>query len=72
MLNLMYLFKNLPTNTKLGLEILRAIDFFVERNTFEKNQQKRVKVTLDEYLKLNSMRMSITKEMRRCFLGKLE
>ena len=36
-LNLLHLFKNLPTNTNLGVEILKVIDFFCERNTFEKN-----------------------------------
>ena len=67
--NLLHIYKNIPTNTLFGQEIFRVIEYFVDREIKKKSILKNVKIDLELYLKLFNQKMSLVKEIRTCFLG---
>lgn len=70
-LNLLYLFGNLRRNSKLGAELFRVLEFFLERNLFDKSTKK-CPINLDLYLKLNNYKMCMNEEIRLRFLGNID
>lgn len=53
-INLMHLFKKLPTNSCLGQEIFMVIEYFLEKNLYNKSILAKVQINLDVYLKIHN------------------
>ena len=68
-MNLLHLYKNIPTNTVFGQEIFTVIEYFVDREVKKKSILKKVTIDLEMYLKIFNQKMSLTTEIRTCFLG---
>ena len=69
-INLTFLFRNLPSNSRLGQELYRAVEFLIERDLHEKSLLTKVKIDLDTYLKINKLKMCLSTEIRTFFLNK--
>ena len=41
-INLLHLYKNLPTNSKLGVELFKVIEYFLEKNLYSKSILQKV------------------------------
>jgi len=67
--NLLHLNKNLPKNSTIGREILKVINFLLERNLYSKSLMTRVEINLEVFLKIVNSRTCLLAEIRRVFLG---
>lgn len=73
-INLMTIFggKGIPTNTRLGQEIFKVVEYFLEKNLFNKTFLAKVQINKEVYLNICSQKPCLTTEMRGCFLGIVE
>lgn len=58
-LNLLHLYKNIPTNTQLGMEIFKVIQEFLTKNLYSKSILHRVEINAEVYLKILNQRTCI-------------
>jgi hypothetical protein len=59
-INLLHLHKNIKENTRMGQELFRVIEWFLEKNTRNKSILKKTDITLEVYLKINKSKMCLT------------
>ena len=50
--NLLHLYKNIPSRSLVGQEIIKVISFLLEKNLYSKSLMTRVEINLDVYLKV--------------------
>jgi hypothetical protein len=68
-INLLHLYKNIPTCTKIGQELFKVLEFFMEANQEKKPPQQKLQINKEMYLKITTQKMCLTSEIRTCFLG---
>lgn len=68
-INLLHLYTKIPTKTRLGQELFKVIEWFLDENTKKKSILQKIDINLEKYLKINCQKMCLTSEMRTCFLG---
>lgn len=51
-INLMTLFKNLPSHTRLGQELFKVIEYFLEKNLYNKSILAKVQINKEVYMKI--------------------
>lgn len=53
MINLLHLYSKIPTNTRLGQELFKVIEWFLEKNTYKKSILQKTEINLEVYLKIH-------------------
>ena len=68
-INLVHIFKNLPSNSRLGQEIFLTISEFLDKNLHNKLQLQKIVINREYYLKICNQNPCLTQEIRTFFLG---
>ena len=67
-LNLLQMFQNVPSSSRLGQELFKVIEFFLEKNLHSRSINQ-VQITMVVYLKLCNQKPCLNQEIRAYFLG---
>jgi hypothetical protein len=68
-LNLLHLYKNIPSSSDFGLELLKLIKFHIKHNIEVNSFSKRVTINFEVFLNILSNRFSLRNEIRKKILG---
>lgn len=68
-LNLLHLYKSLPGNSLLGREVFKIIHYYLQKNLYNKNDQRPVAINFEVFQKVLNSRPCLKDEIRRHFLG---
>jgi len=68
-LNLLYLQKNIPYNTRIGVELMEIIEYYLSSNVYSRSLRDRIEINFEVFITKQNSKLCLREEIRERFLG---
>ncbi len=68
-LNLFHLQKNIPCNTRIGVELMQIIEYYLQQNVYSRSLRDRIEINFEVFLTKMNSKFCLKDEIRERFLG---